>query len=360
MSASSSAAPANDGKMWVVKLYGAVEGSIHSFTREALEKCVRVERVDIPTPRAGQLLIRVAKSGILPMNLSELKATYGTWNHDDTSKGTVIGSEGSGTVVASGGGLLAWRFAIGARVAFFKYNAAWAEYACVPANQVFELPAGLPFYKGVAAFANPFTCLAFFEIAEAAGSKTIIHTAAGSALGIMVLKHFKRNGYNVIAVVRGDHHIEACQQAGALATLNYQSPTFFKDLKELAEKHGAKVAFDAVAGELTGTVLSAMPNRSTIYVYGGLSEQRPVIGTRDLIFKGKSCTGFWLKDYAADKWSVGLWNWTRAVAAQLDGDFATAIGASFKLTDVIDAVLAYSKTNGKVVLICDPSLTESD
>ncbi len=354
-SSASSAAP-NDGLMWVVKLYGAVEGSIHSFTREALEKCLRVERVPIPTPRPGQLLIRIKASSLLPMNMSELKATYGTWNHDDMSKGVVIGSEGAGVVVASGGGLLAWRFAIGARVAFFKYNAAWAEYA----TQVFELPTGLPFFKGVAAFANPFTCLAFFEIAEAAGSKTIIHTAGASALGMMVIKHFKRNGYNVIAVVRGDHHIDECQKAGALATLNHQAPNFFKDLKELAEKHGAKVAFDAVAGELTGTVLSAMPNRSTIYVYGGLSEQRPVIGTRDLIFKGKSCTGFWLKDYAADKWSVGLWNWTRTVAAQLDGDFATAIGASFKLADVIDAVLAYPKTSGRVVLLCDPSITETD
>jgi NADPH:quinone reductase len=344
--------------MWVVKLYGAVQGSVHSFSREELAKRVRVERVPIPTPRSGQVLIKVAKSGILPMNLSELKATYGTWNKDAAPDGLVLGSEGSGTVISSGGGLLAWRL-VGKRVAFFRYNAAWAEYACVPATQVYEIPAEMPFYKAVAGFANPFTCLAFLEIAEAAGCKTIIHTAGASALGLMLIKHGKRLGVNVIAVVRGERHFDTLKNAGALAVLNYEAADFHATLTALAKKHNATVAFDAVAGELTGTVLSAMPS-GTIHVYGGLSEQRPVIGTRDLIFKGKQVHGFWLKTYAESKWTLGLYAWTMVVASQLDGDFATAVGASFKLSDVIDAILAYPKTQGRVVLICDPTLKESD
>jgi NADPH2:quinone reductase len=342
--------------MLVVKLYGAVSGSVHAFDRAEVEQHVKVERVPIPTPRAGQVLIKVAKSGILPMNLSDMKGTYGVGNKP--ADGLVLGSEGSGTVVASGGGILAWRL-VGKRVAFFRYNSAWAEYAVVSATQCFELPATLPFYKGVAGFANPMTCLAFLEIAEAAGCKTVIHTAGASALGMMLIKHGKRVGVNVIAVVRGVHHFDALTQAGALAVLDYTAADFQTKLSALAKQHNATVAFDAVAGELTGTVLSAMPS-GTVHVYGGLSEQRPVIGTRDLIFKGKQVHGFWLKTYAETKWTLGLYAWTLVVASQLDGDFATAVGASFKLTDVVDAILAYPKTPGRVVLICDPTLTEND
>jgi len=48
------------------------------------------------------------------------------------------GSEGCGVVVASGGGFFPWRL-VGKRVAFFRYNAAWAEYAVVNYTQVMEI-----------------------------------------------------------------------------------------------------------------------------------------------------------------------------------------------------------------------------
>jgi NADPH:quinone reductase-like Zn-dependent oxidoreductase len=54
----------------------------------------------------------------------------------------------------------------------------------------------------------------------------------------------------------------------------------------------ATVFFDAVAGEMTGKILEAMPDGSTAFVYGGLSMQ-PVsnVGIMDLIFKRKTITG---------------------------------------------------------------------
>lgn len=91
---------------------------------------MKLERVPVPTPRAGEVLIKVAMSAILPMNMSELKvrgasadahrlprrvtasarqATYGTWNKDALKAAVTCGSEGCGTVVESGGGLFAWR-----------------------------------------------------------------------------------------------------------------------------------------------------------------------------------------------------------------------------------------------------------
>lgn len=84
------------------------------------------------------------------MNMSELKATYGTWNKDALQKAVTCGSEGSGTVIESGGGIFAWRL-VGKRVAFFKYNAVWAEYAVVSAYQTMDI-GQIPFEKAVNAF----------------------------------------------------------------------------------------------------------------------------------------------------------------------------------------------------------------
>jgi len=262
--------------------------------------------------------------------------------------------------VAAGGGLIAWRYG-GKRVAFFKYHSAWAEYVAVSFTQVIEIADSLPFFKAVSAFANPFSVLSFIEIAQTAGCQAIIHTAGASTLGQMLIKHGKRHNISVIAVVRRDSQVEECKRLGAFAALDYTAPDFQQKLKEVAERTSATIAFDAVAGELTGTILSAMPNGSTVYVYGGLSEQRCVVGPRDLIFKRKTCDGFWLKDYLATKWTLGLYQWSSLVASQLDGDFASAIAGSFKLAQIHDAILAYSKDMGagKIVLICDPTLNES-
>ena len=48
---------------------------------------------------------------------------------------------------------------------------------------------------------------------------------------------------------------------------------------------GATILFDAVAGELTGKIMKAMPNKSKAYVYGALSMAPCQIGADDLIFR---------------------------------------------------------------------------
>ena len=177
------------------------------------------------------------------------------------------------------------------------------------------------------------------------------------------IKNGKRKGLSVIAVVRRDEQAKKCLEAGAVVALNSTSETFFEDLKEACAKHKATVCFDAVAGELAGTVLAAMPNGSTMHVYGGLSEDRPVISTRDLIFKKKTVTGFWLKDFVAEnKWQIGLLQWMMQVPHQLLRDFESPVAKTFKLSEVHDAILAYSKDMGagKIVLLCDETLTEAD
>lgn len=64
----------------------------------------------------------------------------------------------------------------------------------------------------------------------------------------------------------------------------------------------ATILFDAVAGELTGQILDAMPRGSTAYVYGALSMQ-PVSGISpsSLIFQGKTLTGWWLSEWLKGK-----------------------------------------------------------
>ena len=64
-------------------------------------------------------------------------------------------------------------------------------------------------------------------------------------------------------------------------------------LKAHIKNLGIFVAFDAVAGEMTGALMTCLPNRSTVYVYGVLAgEPVHAIDPIDLIYRRKQVRGF--------------------------------------------------------------------
>jgi NADPH:quinone reductase-like Zn-dependent oxidoreductase len=83
---------------------------------------------------------------------------------------------------------------------------------------------------------------------------------------------------------------------GAEFVLNSNEEGFDEKLKDLCTAHDARIAFDAVSGVLTGRVLSAMPNNSTIYVYGALENKPCAIDPAQFIFRNKTVKGFWLSE----------------------------------------------------------------
>jgi len=82
------------------------------------------------------------------------------------------------------------------------------------------------------------------------------------------------------------------KKLGADLIFNSSDASFESNLRVAASTLNATICFEAIAGEMTGIVLKNMPNNSTVYVYGLLSEKPCVIGGDDLIFRGKTVTGF--------------------------------------------------------------------
>jgi NADPH:quinone reductase-like Zn-dependent oxidoreductase len=99
--------------------------------------------IDLPKPKSGQVLIKVECSVINPSDIYFMQGDYnGHYQYP-----LVPGNEGSGTVIASGGGLMAWRLQ-GKRVGFaregerggsYTKNGAYAEYVVTDAMQCLVL-----------------------------------------------------------------------------------------------------------------------------------------------------------------------------------------------------------------------------
>jgi len=312
---------------------------------------LEVAEVPMPVPKHGEVLVRMERAPINPSDLSSLQGTY------NSSKRAPLpcqcGFEGSGVVVATGGGVLAGKL-FGKKVACAARGdgRTWAEYAVFTATNVVELPDDVTFEEGCAVFVNPLTVAAFVEIARAGGHKAILHTAAASALGKMLNKHAKRYGIEVINVVRKPEQKATLEALGAKYVVVTSEESWPEKLAELCKQLDCRIGFDAVGGELVGTLLKAMPPKSTLHVYGGLAQEAiGKIRVTDVLFLGKTLKGFWLTPYLAQKSLLGRKRMADRVVRYLKEDFKTEFAAAYPLDKIGDALLAYTSNMNKKLCI---------
>jgi NADPH2:quinone reductase len=167
-----------------------------------------------------------------------------------------VGTEGSGTVVAAGASPAAQAL-LGKVVA--TSGGMFATHRKLPAGAVRELPRGATAEDGASSFVNPMTALSFVETMRAEGHKAIVHTAAASNLGQMLVKICKADGVPLVNIVRKPAHVEQLRALGAQHVLDSSSSTFATDLVTAVAETGATIAFDAIGGgSLGGRILDAM------------------------------------------------------------------------------------------------------
>ena len=148
------------------------------------------------------------------------------------------------------------------------------------------------------------TVYSFIEICKEKGWKCIIHSAAASSLGKMLVKYCKKEGITLINLVRKDESIQVLKDIGAEIVLNTTSENFLEKLEECLKENQADAFFDAVGGPLLGLVLPKMHTKARYFVYGGLSSEPFALsagpGVGNLVFSRRKISGFWLMSFFND------------------------------------------------------------
>jgi NADPH:quinone reductase len=266
-------------------------------------------RVEIPEPKADEVLVRVDAS---PINPSDLGLLFGGADMTTaTASGTAaervvkakvapevmramagrvdqalpVGNEGAGVVVKAGSSDAA-KALLGKTVAILG-GAMYAQYRTMKAAQCLLLPPGTTPREGASCFVNPLTALGMVETMRLEGHKALVHTAAASNLGQMLQKLCIADGVGLVNVVRKPEQAEILKRIGAKYVCNMTAPTFMDDLTDALVATGATLAFDAIGGgKQAGQILTAMEiaaNRTAkefsrygstihkqVYIYGGL------------------------------------------------------------------------------------------
>ena len=307
----------------------------------------------VPQPRPGEVLVQVFASPINPSDISFLRGLYAF----KKPLPAVPGFEGSGTVVASGGGILA-RFLNGRRVACAVAEAGarggmWAEYVVVSARRCVPLSRDVELEAGATMLVNPLMAWAMMDEVRRGGHRAIVQTAAASALGKMVVRLGQRFSVPVINVVRRTEQVEVLRGMGAEHVVDSSAGDFDERLRDLCHKLGATIGFDPVAGETSGRVLRAQPKGSRLVVYGALSDAPAQISPASLIFEEKQVEGLWLSAWMGNRNILSQLRVGRKVQRLLATDLKTEIQGRISLEEVKYGIDQYAAnmTAGKVLVM---------
>ncbi len=312
---------------------------------------ISIERRPVPKPGRDEVLVKVAFSPINPSDLATLKGHYGF--KDPTP--IVPGGEGAGEVVAAGPGFMANYF-LGKKVACAGWGAGggvWSEYVVKSVKGgVLPLKKSLSFEQGAMSIINPLTAMAFIDISKKGAHKAILLTAAASSLGKMVNNLGRKEGIQVVNIVRRDQQVELLKAQGAEIVLNSNETGFEERLHDVCYQTNTRLAFDAVAGELTNQVLNAMPQDSKVLVFSALSQQKVQVSPDQLIFENKMLDGFWLGPWMSNQNVLKIIQLWKRVQKQIPNHLKSEVRKIYPIQEVKEAIHEYTRqmTRGKILL----------
>lgn len=237
--------------------------------------------VAVPAPAHDEVLIRLEASPINPSDIGLLfgaadlrAATVGGTPERPVLRAPVpaaampamagrvgqslpAGNEGAGTVVAAGASPHAQAL-LGRKVAAIG-GGMYAEFRAVKVEACLPLPGGATAVQGASCFVNPLTALGMTETMRREGHRALVHTAAASNLGQMLVRICQQDGVGLVNIVRSPAQAQLLRDIGAEHVCDSSQPEFEAHLVESLHATGATLAFDATGGgTLAGQILGAM------------------------------------------------------------------------------------------------------
>ncbi len=362
-----------------------------SLVKENGELEISLARLPMPQPKDHEVLVKVLATPINPSDLGLLVGAADTRTVRASQRDGLplisadvppvglrfmaprigeampIGNEGCGVVVKAGASPEAQAL-MGKTVALIG-GAMYAQYRCLPAASCMPLPAGTDPADGASCFVNPLTSLAFTEVMRAEGHTALVHTAAASNLGQMLVKICAADGIPLVNIVRSPAQVAILRELGAKYVLDSSTETFMDDLVAALTETGATLGFDAIGGgKLAGQILTAIEAAAVkrmktysrygsdtfkqVYIYGGL-DVGPTTLTRNFGFAW-ALGGFLLTPFMAKAGPAVVGRMRKRVVDELTTTFKSHYSHRITLAQALDpAVLAAynAKRTGEKYLI---------
>ncbi len=306
-------------------------------------------RRPLPTPAAGEVLIRVAAAGVNRPDCLQRRGLY------PPPKGAsdLPGLEVSGTVITTADDVMT--VTPGDRVCALLTGGGYAEYCTAPAVQCLPIPEGLSF---VQAAALPETCFTVwtnvFDRGRLTSDETLLVHGGASGIGTTAIQLARAFGSRVFATVGNDEKRTLCEELGAERAINYQHENFLDIIKKAAG--GVDVILDIVGGTYLDDNTKLLNAEGRLVVIGILGGAKSELNLGRILSKRLIVTGSTLRARStAVKGDIAQSLLSQVWPKISAGEITPAIHATLPLTEAAGAheILEANEVMGKIVLIND-------
>ena len=227
-----------------------------------------------PVAGAGEVLIRVAASGVNRPDVLQRKGHYPV----PPGASDLPGLEVAGTIVEGDRAAMASAgLNLGDRVCALVAGGGYAELCVAPIGQCLPVPAGLSDIEAASLPETFFTVWSnVFDRAGLQPGETLLVQGGTSGIGVTAIQLAKAWGATVIATAGSDEKCAACLALGADHAINYRSQDFAAEVMRITAKRGVNVVLDMVAGPYVAREISCMAEDGRIVmiaVQGGVEAQ---------------------------------------------------------------------------------------
>jgi NADPH2:quinone reductase len=194
-----------------------------------------------PTPKDGEILIKVAAAGVNRPDVLQRSGNYPVPPDASDLPGLEVAGE-----VVSGGKV----FKAGDKVCALVHGGGYAEYCVAPEVQALPVPKGLSLVEAASLPEAFFTVWGnVYDRGRLAPGETLLVQGGTSGIGVSAIQMAAATGNRVFATAGSDDKVAACKRLGAADAFNYKTQDFEKELEKATGGKGVNVILDMVGGD---------------------------------------------------------------------------------------------------------------
>ncbi|MDM0009576.1 NAD(P)H-quinone oxidoreductase [Variovorax sp. J22G73] len=244
------------------------------ITSYGAPEVLRVAERPDPVAGAGELLIRVAASGVNRPGVLQRMGHYPV----PPGASDLPGLEVAGEIVSGDAAALAEAgFKIGDHVCALIAGGGYAELCVAPVVQCLPVPKGWSDADAASLPETFFTVWSnVFERGRLQKGETLLIHGGSSGIGVTAIQIAKALGATVIVTAGSDDKCEACKKLGADHAINYRTSDFVEQAKKLTGGKGVDVVLDMVAGDYVAREIECLAEDGRlviIAVQGGVKSE---------------------------------------------------------------------------------------
>ena len=208
---------------------------------------LRLGQRPVPQPGVGELLIRVAASGINRPDVLQRAGHYAPPPGASDLPGLEVAGviEAGDTQAMASAGLK-----VGDRVCALVAGGGYAQWCVAPVGQCLPVPAGLNDIEAASLPETFFTVWSnVFDRGRLQAGEFLLVQGGSSGIGVTAIQLARSWGATVIVTAGSDEKCAACIELGASHAINYKTQDFVAEVQQITNGRGVDVVLDMVAGD---------------------------------------------------------------------------------------------------------------